>query len=137
MVNKQDNLAIAKDIFSKGEEKLKSAEILLKNELLDDSVRRIYYGVYYFTRALLFLLGEEPRTHKGLISVFGLKVIKANLMDKKFGRILSDLYEKRERGDYSIYSFLDHATTKKLLQDAELFKEELKQILKEKFDLKV
>jgi uncharacterized protein (UPF0332 family) len=42
MVSKEDTLEIAKDHFLKGEEKLKSAEILLNNKLFDDAVSRIY-----------------------------------------------------------------------------------------------
>ncbi|MFX1294895.1 MAG: HEPN domain-containing protein [Promethearchaeota archaeon] len=137
MVNKQENLELAKDIFLKGEEKLKSAELLLKHELYDDCVSRIYYAVYFFTKSLLFLLGEESRTYKGMISIFGLKVIKMGLIDKKFGSILSNLHEKRERGDYSIYSFLDLATTQKLFQDAIIFKKEIRKILKDKFNLSI
>ena len=135
MVSKQDNLEIAKDIFLKGEEKLKSAEILLNNKLFDDAVSRIYYAVYYFAKALLFLLGEEPRTYKGLISVFGFKVIKSNLLNKRFGAILNDLFEKRERSDYELYSYLDLETTQKLLQNSVLFKDEIKKVLKDKFGL--
>lgn len=137
MVSKQDNLDIAKDYFFKGEEKLKSAEILLKNELLDDSISRIYHSVYYFAKSLLYLLGEKSYTHKGLISIFGLKVIKTNLMDKKYGAILSDLLEKRERSDYDLYSFVDFDTTEKLLQDAIIFRDEIKRILNEKFALDI
>jgi len=135
MVSEQDTLEIAKDIFLKGEEKLKSAEILLSNQLFDDAVSRIYYSVYYFARALLFLLGEELRTHKGLITVFGLKVIKIDLISIKFGAILNDLFEKGERSDYNLYSYLDFETTQKLLQNGILFREEIKKVLEEKFSL--
>jgi len=135
LVNKQENLEIAKDIFLKGDEKLKSAKILMQNQLFDDSISRIYYSVFYFVKSLLFLLGEEPKTHKGMKIVFGLKVIKTDLMDKKFGRILNDLFEKRENSDYSIYTYLDFETTENLLHDAITFREEIKKILKEKFDL--
>ncbi len=135
MVSKQDNLEIAKDFFLKGEEKMKSAEILLNNKMFDDAVSRIYYAAYYFAKALLFLLGEEPRTHKGLISIFGLKVIKTGFINKKFGAILNELFEKRERSDYDLYSYLDFETTQKLIQNGVLFREEIKKNLKEKFGL--
>lgn len=137
MVNRQENLEIARDIFLKGEEKLKSAELLLKNELFDDCISRMYYAVFFFTKSLLYLLGEDSRTHKGTIAIFGLKVIKTGLLDKNFGKILSDLYEKRERGDYSIYSYLDLKTAQELLQDAISFKEEIKKVLKGKFNLEI
>ncbi len=137
MVNERENKEMAKDIFLKGEEKLKSAEILLENRFYDDAASRIYYAVYYFARALLFLLGEDPKTHKGMLSLFGLKVIKNNLLDGKFGRILSNLHEKRERGDYSIYSYLDEDTTKQLLGEALEFKVAISELLKEKFSLQI
>ncbi len=137
MVNRQENLEIARDIFLKGEEKLKSAELLLKNELFDDCISRMYYAVFFFTKSLLYLLGEDSRTHKGTNAIFGLKVIKTGLLDKNFGKILSDLYEKRERGDYSIYSYLDLKTAQELLQDAISFKEEIKKVLKGKFNLEI
>ena len=137
MVNKKDTLEIAKDIFLKGDEKLKSAKVLLENQLFDDSVSRIYYGVFYFTRSLLYLLGDDPYTHKGILALFGLKIIKTGLMEKKFGKILSNLLEKRARGDYEIYSFLDATTTENLLKDAMVFRDEIKKVLKDKFNLEI
>jgi uncharacterized protein (UPF0332 family) len=66
-----------------------------------------------------------------------LKVIKTNLLDRHFGNILNNLFEKRERSDYSIYSFLDADITNQLLQDATSFREGIKYVLNEKFNLEL
>ena len=61
--NKRTNIAAE---VARGDDSLESAEILLGAGKLADSVSRAYYAVFHYGRALLLMLGEEPKTHGGL-----------------------------------------------------------------------
>lgn len=70
-------------MIEKGEEKLKSARILLDNNQIEDSISRSYYAAYLTTKALLLLLGSSPKNHGGMITMVGLKIIKEGLLPPK------------------------------------------------------
>ncbi|MGQ9641486.1 MAG: hypothetical protein ACUVUF_05090 [Candidatus Bathycorpusculaceae bacterium] len=40
---------------------------------------------------MLNVLGNDAKTHSGLISEFGLRIIKTNMLDKKFAQYLEGL----------------------------------------------
>jgi uncharacterized protein (UPF0332 family) len=52
-----------------GDDALKAAQALLDLGLYNDAVSRAYYAAFHHARALLLLLGLEPKTHKGVISL--------------------------------------------------------------------
>ena len=52
-----------------GDDALKAAEALLDLDLHNDAISRAYYAAFHYARALLLLLGLEPKTHKGVISL--------------------------------------------------------------------
>jgi uncharacterized protein (UPF0332 family) len=68
--------------FLKSESKLNSAKILLENRIYDDAISRAYYCMYYATKSILCLKGKYPRTHRGLVSQFGLEFVKEGLIEE-------------------------------------------------------
>jgi len=87
---------------------------------------------HYSARAILESLGESPKTHKGTISLFGEKVIKGNLMDKVFGRYLSQGYRKRQSADYDGMMLPEEDEVAKMIVNAEKFLRDIEGIIKEK-----
>lgn len=61
---------------------------------------RLYYSVFYMCQALLLSKGETPRRHAGLIHKIGLDFVATGKLDRKYGRLISRLYELRQSGDY-------------------------------------
>lgn len=61
---------------------------------------RLYYACYYIASALLIQKGFNARSHGGVIHLIGLHFVNKGLLDRKYGRILSRLYEMRQTGDY-------------------------------------
>ncbi len=47
-------------------QKIRVAEILLKNREYRDVVSRAYYAVYYAAKAFFLSCGEDPSSHKGV-----------------------------------------------------------------------
>jgi uncharacterized protein (UPF0332 family) len=61
----QKRAAIAAEL-ARGKDALEEAELLVAAGKLAGSVSRAYYGAFHHARALLIMMGEEPRTHAGL-----------------------------------------------------------------------
>ena len=61
---------------------------------------RAYYVVFHASQALLFSVGIEPRTHRGIISLVGEHFVKPGALTPELGRLLSRLQRDREDADY-------------------------------------
>jgi hypothetical protein len=89
--------------------------------MIDDAVNRAYYSFFHAAKAMLNVLGYDAKTHSGLISEFGLRIIKTNFLDKKFGQYLRRAYEMRESSDYEIGVVFSEDETQTLIKNAEEF----------------
>jgi len=59
-------------LMEKAHEKLKAAKVLFERKFYSDAVSRAYYAMFYAARALLSEKNIYPKTHRGVISQFGL-----------------------------------------------------------------
>ncbi|MDI6690263.1 MAG: HEPN domain-containing protein [Candidatus Bathyarchaeota archaeon] len=101
--------------------RLKAAKLLLEEGMLDDAVNRAYYSFFHAAKAMLNVLGFDAKTHSGLISEFGLRIIKTNLLDKKFAEYFRRAFEMRESSDYEIGVIFGEEEVQTLLKNAEEF----------------
>jgi uncharacterized protein (UPF0332 family) len=123
------SLSLIKGYLQRSEEKLKSAHDLFDSKDWGDSVSRAYYCAFHAAQALLFSEGLSARTHRGIFNLFGLHFIKEGRFDKKFARILKNLRDDRESGDYEVFSVIDEETAENALKEAEEFLNEAKRYL--------
>jgi len=77
-----------------------AAKMLADNEFWNSSVNRLYYSVFYAVNALLVLNEIKTNTHSSVKSQFSLHFIKSGKIDKKYGKLLSKLFDWRQKGDY-------------------------------------
>jgi len=84
------------------DEKLESAKYLLEGEFYRDCVSRAYYSMFHAAKAILLLKGVEPKTHKGVLRMFGLHLVKESDVDIYLGKALSYAREVREDSDYGV-----------------------------------
>ncbi|MGC9345713.1 MAG: HEPN domain-containing protein [Candidatus Bathyarchaeales archaeon] len=101
--------------------RLKAAKLLFEKGMIDDAVNRAYYSFFHAAKAMLNVLGLDAKTHSGLISEFGLRIIKTNLLDKKFGQYFRRAYEMRESSDYEIGVIFGEDEVQTLIKNAEEF----------------
>lgn len=117
--------------------RLEAAELLFKNNKVVDSINRAYYAMFHTARAILFLYGEEPKTHEGTIREFSRIIIEKKLIDKKFGRKLRQVFEARESSDYRIGVIFEKEDAKEVIDKAREFIKVIgkisEKIIKEKF----
>ncbi len=112
------------------EKRLKAAEILLKEGMLADAVNRVYYAIFYAAKAMLNSAGYDAKTHSGLISEFGLRLVKEGFVSRKYGKILRNAFEKRESSDYEIGAIFERREVESLLKDAKEFLKKAKKFVK-------
>ena len=60
----------------------------------------MYYACYYAVIALLISKEIKAQTHTGVRQMFGLHFVKPGFIDKDLGRFYSNLFDKRQTGDY-------------------------------------
>ena len=77
-----------------------AAKVLAENGFWNSAVNRLYYAVFYAVNALLVQNEIHANSHSGTRSQFSLHYIKTGKLDKKFGKLLTELYDWRQKGDY-------------------------------------
>jgi uncharacterized protein (UPF0332 family) len=79
---------------------LEAAKVLSENGFWNSAVNRLYYSVFYAVNALLVLNEIQTKSHSATKSQFSLHFVKTGRFDKKHGRLLSELFDWRQKGDY-------------------------------------
>ena len=112
---------IVREELEFAKKRLEAAEILLNNNMIEDSINRIYYSLLHAAKSMLNVLGYDAKTYVGIISEFGLRIIKEKLIEKKFGRVLRKAFEMRESSDYKISVVFEREEVEELLKEAKDF----------------
>lgn len=86
--------------LSRAKETFEAAQILAENDKWNSTINRLYYAAYYAISALLLSKDLSPTTHNGVKQNFSEYFIKEELIPKKFGKIFSQLFTWRQKGDY-------------------------------------
>jgi uncharacterized protein (UPF0332 family) len=119
---------MSKSYLEKAENCFKSAKILFKNSLYENSVSEAYYCIYNSLLSLLFRIGIKSENHSGSIIIFEELFNKDNLTKIAF-------WAKEERIDKQYYTESQQKSTinkdfsQSFISDAEDFLFELKQII--------
>lgn len=77
--------------------------------------------VFYAAKAMLHVLGFDAKTYSGLISEFGLRIVRAGLLDKKFAQYFRRAFEMRESSDYEVGVVFGEEEVETLIKNAEEF----------------
>jgi uncharacterized protein len=80
---------------------LEAAKVLADNEFWNSAVNRLYYSLFYAVNALLVLNEIHTKSHAATKSQFAQHFVKTGKIDKKYGVLLSELFDWRQKGDYA------------------------------------
>ena len=116
--------------LEKSENKIKAAELLFENGFYNDCISRSYYSMFWAAKALLLIKGLNVKTHKGLITRFGLDFVKEGYIEKIQGRALRIAKEDREAADYEVDIDYTSNDAKTSIGKAKDFHEKVKQVIK-------
>ena len=92
--------------LSRSKDTFEDAKILADKERWNSAINRLYYSAYYAVIAILLKYDFKPTTHNGVKSEFSEHFIKNEVIPKEFGKLYSQLFTWRQKGDYDdLYDF--------------------------------
>ena len=112
-------------------ESLESAKILFENGKYNASISQAYYSMFYASKALLSLKKIYPKTHRGVVSEFGLKFVNEGFIEEIYGKILAKGMQLRERADYDVYYKASREEAEEIINEAEKFVDRIEKAIKE------
>ncbi len=93
-----------------------AAKVLAEKGFWNSAVNRLYYAVFYAVNALLVFNNIETKSHSATKSKFSLHFVKTGKFDKKYGKLLAELYDWRQKGDYENIFDYDSESVKPLFE---------------------
>jgi uncharacterized protein (UPF0332 family) len=87
--------------LARAEEAFRAAELLYRNDFPADAVSKLYYYLLYHLRALLISKDLEPKSHEGVLRLFGLHFVKTGIFKARESHVVSKLMKYREEADYN------------------------------------
>jgi len=86
--------------LEKANNTLLEVELLLENEMHIAAINRLYYACFYAVTAILVHNKIGSETHSGVRQMLGLHFVKTGLIKPELGKFYSQLFNKRQSGDY-------------------------------------
>jgi len=99
-MNKEEKSRYTKYRIESAFQTYEAAKVLAENGFWNSAVNRLYYSLFYAVNALLVLNDIQTKSHSSTKSQFSLHFIKTGKLDKKYGQLLSVLFDWRQKGDY-------------------------------------
>ncbi|NPA40985.1 MAG: HEPN domain-containing protein [Aquificae bacterium] len=116
----EDRLRFSELHYRKAKDILRGLPILLEHKLYLDLVSRAYYVAFNMSKSLLYLLGEDPVTHKGIRSLLHLRFSS----EREMLTLFDQLFNYRQSADYDTFTTSEDITEKEateVKQKAEKF----------------
>lgn len=126
--NKRENI---KSELERASKAMDAATLLSENDFLNDAISRLYYFLLYNIRALLLTKGLEPKSHEGVLRLFGLHFIREGIFEPKASHIFSKLMKYREEADYNPVYMFTREDVAEFKKEAEALSNKIKIYLKE------
>lgn len=113
--------------LQKAKDTILEVEILIQNGYWNTSINRMYYACFYAVGALLVKHGIDTSSHSGCRQKFGQLFVQNGKIDKKLAKHYTELFEKRQKGDYNDFFDFDEDT----YNPSKLFIETIEVLIKE------
>jgi len=109
--------------LKRGDESLRSAEVLNNESLCLDAMSRCYYALLHYARAMLLSRNIVPKSHHGVFLMFNQQFVKTNEVTQEYGKMLARQQKLREEADYVTDSSFSSEDVVTALKDAGKFRE--------------
>lgn len=116
--------------ISRANETIKEAEAMIEKEFWNASINRMYYACYYIVSGLMLKHELNSTTHKGLRTLLGKHFVLTGLISKEIAKTFSDLYDRRQTGDYDDFILYDRETAETLLPLCKDFVSEIEKLVR-------
>lgn len=115
--------------LEKAEHALAVAEDLLRQGHAPDAASKIYYAMFYATKALLTSAGIDVVKHSAVESAFGYHFAKSGRIDAKYHKMLLNARKIREIADYDIHEEIVEPLASLKLEEGRMFLAAIKKTL--------
>jgi uncharacterized protein (UPF0332 family) len=119
----------ALDELLRAETCLREARALHDAELPYGAASRAYYVVFHAAVALLFSVGLEARTHKGVVTLLGEHFVRPGRLSSDMGRLVSRMQRDREDADYAPGAVFTAAEASQMIAAAAAFLAEARRLI--------
>jgi uncharacterized protein (UPF0332 family) len=128
----EDRIALSRYRADAARERLRAAEVLLREGLFRDSITRAYYAIHSMARALLILYDIRATTHEGVKTMLSKQLIKeAKLLPSDFAKKFSILKALREDADYEDFIEFSREDAQEAIETAREFIDRTSQVVEE------
>ena len=117
----EDRKALVAYRLERAIETIEEAKYLRDGGFFATAIGRLYYACFYAASAALISKSIEANTHAGVKRMLSLHFIVPGLLDKEYGAIYSNLFDKRHTSDYSDFVYFTGETVDYLLPKAQHF----------------
>ena len=118
---KQEFIDLAKYRLEKAKNTLSYAKSYIDDTTLDSTVNRIYYAMFYAVNALLITKGLYYSKHSGVRAIFNREIVNKGLIEKQWGEFFTDMFDRRQKGDYKDFVKFKKQDIGKWLKKSEEF----------------
>ena len=115
--------------LEKAHEALESARLEYKDERLTFAMNRIYYACFYALTAVFRDRDKMFKKHKGLRSALHRDLVRSGVLEERWGKFFDDVFEARQRGDYTPMVTFEPDQIEEFLKQAEAFLHEIENLL--------
>ena len=105
----------------RAEKSLHAAQLLLKEQLLEDCLSRTYYAIVHAARAALLAHGVSVASHRAVRRLFGQHLIKSGKLAAHLSQILAEEQDDRLLADYDVLFDPELDRAQQRVADAETF----------------
>jgi uncharacterized protein (UPF0332 family) len=107
------------------------ARLLADNGYWNATINRLYYACYYAVTALLLKTGIEVQTHAGVRQMLGLHFVRTGKLSVAMSNCYSNLFAKRQSGDYDVYIYFDQDTVETIYPQVEELIKAIENLIRE------
>jgi|Deesub1362A_J573_1020465.scaffolds.fasta_scaffold00271_30 uncharacterized protein (UPF0332 family) len=126
----EDRVALAEYRKTVALERLRAAEVLLKEGLFNDAISKSYFAIHAISRAILILYDIRASTHEGVKTMFSKQLVReARLIPQDFTKKYSILKALREDADYEDFVKYSREDAEDAVKTAREFVERISEII--------
>ena len=90
---------------------------------------RAYYAAFHAARALLFSVGLDVGSHRGVVNLLGEHFVRPGRLSPEMARLLSRMHADRHDADYAAQAVFTTDESAEAIADAERFLEAVEGLL--------
>ena len=128
-MNQTERSEYIKYRLEKSAETLEVAELLVQHEKWNSAINRLYYAAYYAISRLLVQAEINTKTHTGVKTQFFLHYVKTDIIEVRLGKVYSDLFDWRQKGDYNDFFDFSEGDVKSIYEPTKELIEQVRKVI--------